>query len=67
MPLCTLHFQSSDGSPPSEAHTFEAETEHRAKVKTAMLYAGASVQTVPPTACRLLGPSGDVAHCYPEE
>lgn len=65
--LYTLHFASPDGCTPSETLNFEAETAHRAKVKAAMPYAGASFGTVPSAAYRLLGPSGELVHRYPEE
>jgi hypothetical protein len=67
VPSYTLHFAGPDSRVAGEAHTFEAETEHRAMVKAAILYAGSSLQAVPPTAYRILGPSGELIYRYPEE
>lgn len=67
MPSHTLRFEAPDGGKAGDARTFDAETEHHARVKAAMLHAGASFQPVPPTAYRLSGPSGELIHHYPEE
>jgi hypothetical protein len=67
MLLYTLHFESPDGNAPSEALTFKAETEQRAKLKAAMLHAGASSWPVPSAAYCLLGPSRELVYRYPEE
>ena len=66
MLVYTLHFEWPEAGTPSEAQTFDAETNDRAKVKAAILYAGASFDTRPPTGYRLLGPSGELVYHYPE-
>jgi hypothetical protein len=63
-----LHFEwparGHIGAHPS--HALDAETLEQAKLQAAMRYAGASFQPIPPTAYRVLGPTGETLYRYPE-
>jgi hypothetical protein len=64
----TLHFEWSEDGPVGDtrAHDLEVDSLEMAKLKAAMLYAGASFQRIPPRAYRIEGPDGDPVYRFPE-
>ncbi len=65
----TMHFEWAEGASKREArpHDLESETLDQAKVKAAIIYAGASFQRVPPQAYRIEGPRGEIVYRFPEK
>jgi hypothetical protein len=48
------------------SHDLDADSVAKAKVKAAILYAGASFEPVPPQAYRIEGPDGGLVYRFPE-
>ena len=63
-----MYFEWKDGGPVGDLQPYnlEAETVEAARVKAAMVYAGASFQPIPPQAFRLEGPDGTLVYRFPE-
>jgi hypothetical protein len=63
-----MYFEWSEGGPVGNLapHDLEAETIDEARMRAAMIYAGASFQRIPPQAYRIEDPRGEVAYRFPE-
>ncbi|MBS0363989.1 MAG: hypothetical protein JSR98_21660 [Proteobacteria bacterium] len=66
MTLFILKFGAPSGATDGEQHELEAETIEEAKVKAAILYAGASFKLSPPTSYRIVCPAGTEVYRFPE-
>ena len=64
----TLYFEWPEGDDAGDpkAHDLESETLDQARIRAAMIYAGASFQRVPPLAYRIEGARGEIVYRFPE-
>jgi len=68
MSAFTLHFEWPHGGPEGDQRPYdlEVDTAEKAKLKAAVIYAGASFQKIPPRAYRIEGPNGKVVFRFPD-
>ncbi|HEY3948692.1 hypothetical protein [Phenylobacterium sp.] len=71
MPRFILEFGAPSGAPfdgvgDREQHELDAETVEEAKVKAAILYAGASFKRSPPNSYRIVCSAGTEVYRFPE-
>jgi len=64
----TLYFEWPQTGPVGdrEPHNLEAETLEQARIRAAMIYAGASFRRIPPQAYRIEGRRGEIVYRFPE-
>jgi hypothetical protein len=67
-PIYIMHFEWPAGAAGdvNRAHELDAESEERAQMQAALIYAGASFEDPAPTAYRIVGPDGGTVYRYPE-
>jgi hypothetical protein len=64
----TMYFEWSESGPVGalKPYALETDTLEAAKIEAAMIYAGASFQSIPPQAYRIEGPRGEIVYRFPE-
>ena len=64
----TLYFEWPHGGPVGDLKSLDLESENldHAKMKAAMIYAGASFQRIPPQAYRIEEARGEILYRFPE-